>query len=424
MTAAFFAGDLVTYIGVTILLLIVGQPLRAPVGQPEDALDVAAGAGRRHGRSASAWSRWPTRCSTGSGRTTWPPSRTVGASPLIAGLLMAFSGGLSALWRRRIRVGVLTVCLVALLYGGQLQDVLRMSTALVGLPSAPCSCTPGRGSWSPTPSRRETRVLVAVVIAATALGPILVAITGEIEGPLSALADLYVGPKAYSDEDRDLADILMALCRRCWCWCSPPGCAAAGGSPGGRPWSSTSLLLALGALLRDRLLRVGRRERPAGRGFQLGRLAAAARPAAARCHRPAGAHPAVVHRAGAGRRLPQARADACSVSSLALWAVFVLARRADRRASSRRTPTVGELSSTFPIAAAAQRLSLHHRAVFRADHRVSARYMVDWMPVIVWAVILSGLLRSFVAARVESDAEDRGGPGRSSSGAAPPRCPT
>ena len=57
-------------------------------------------------------------------------------------------------------------------------------------------------------SRRETRVLVAVVVAATALGPILVAITGEVEGPLSALADLYVGPNAYSDTsaNRDLAE--------------------------------------------------------------------------------------------------------------------------------------------------------------------------------------------------------------------------
>ena len=60
--------------------------------------------------------------STGPGPSTWPPTSRSAPPRLIAGLLMAYSGGLSALWRRRIRIGVLTVCLVALLYGGQLQD--------------------------------------------------------------------------------------------------------------------------------------------------------------------------------------------------------------------------------------------------------------------------------------------------------------
>ena len=53
LTAAFFAADLFTYLGVTVLLLVAGQPVRAPVGQPEDAwmtllvqiVGVAAGVG-------------------------------------------------------------------------------------------------------------------------------------------------------------------------------------------------------------------------------------------------------------------------------------------------------------------------------------------------------------------------------------------
>ena len=50
LTAAFFAADLFTYLGVTVLLLVARQPVRAPVGQREDGLDDAAGADRRGGR--------------------------------------------------------------------------------------------------------------------------------------------------------------------------------------------------------------------------------------------------------------------------------------------------------------------------------------------------------------------------------------
>ena len=34
LTAAFFAADLFTYLGVTVLLLVARQPVRAPLGQP------------------------------------------------------------------------------------------------------------------------------------------------------------------------------------------------------------------------------------------------------------------------------------------------------------------------------------------------------------------------------------------------------
>ena len=53
------------------------------------------------------------------------------------------------------------------------------------------------------------------------------------------------------------------------------------------------------------------------------------------------------------------------------------------------------------------------------------RFLTDWIPVVFWAVILLGLLRSFVAARVESNAAGSGqGAGASWSRTAPPRCPT
>ena len=118
---------------VTVLLLVLGSLCERRWGSLKMlwmtllVQIVGVALGRRPGRAV------PTHCSTGRGPSTWPTTSRSAPPRLIAGLLMAYSGGLSALWRRRIRIGVLTVCLVAMLYGGQLQDVLRMSTALVGL---------------------------------------------------------------------------------------------------------------------------------------------------------------------------------------------------------------------------------------------------------------------------------------------------
>lgn len=211
LTSAFFAGDLITYLGVTVLLLIVGSLCERRWGSVRmiwmtllvQIVGVALGVGvvaLFNGLLDWQWTEYLA------------DDFAVGATPMIAGLLMAFSGGLSALWRRRIRIGMVAVCLVAVLYGGQLQDILRLSTALVGLLAGAIFLHSGERRLATRASLKETRVLVAVVIAATALGPILVAITGEVEGPLSALADLYVGPNAYADTSptRDLADILMS----------------------------------------------------------------------------------------------------------------------------------------------------------------------------------------------------------------------
>ena len=153
------------------------------------------------------------------------------------------------------------------------------------------------------------RVLVAVVVAATALGPILVAITGDVQGPLSALADLYVGPNAYSDTspNRDLADILMSVM---------PALAGAGAGRGPAPWTAVRLVgrdglprivARPGDLLRHRLLQLGRRQRRTGPGLQLDRLAAAVGAAAGADHHHAGSDQAIIHRAGTCRDLPEVR---------------------------------------------------------------------------------------------------------------------
>ena len=62
----------------------------------------------------------------------------------------------------------------------------------------------GERHFTARSSRRETRVLVALVVAATALGPVLVAFTGGggVDAPFAAVGLLYVGIDIAVGNDR------------------------------------------------------------------------------------------------------------------------------------------------------------------------------------------------------------------------------
>jgi phosphatidylglycerol lysyltransferase len=404
-TSAFFAGDLVTYLGVTILLLVVGSLCERRWGSLRmlwmsslvQIVGVALGVGLVALADAFLDWQWAEYLAA---------DFAVGATPLIAGLLMAFSGGLSALWRRRIRLGVLTVCLVALLYGGQLQDVLRMSTALVGLLAGALILHTGDRKLVARASRRETRVLVAVVVAATALGPILVAVTGEVEGPLSALADLYVGPNAYADTspNRDLADILMSVMPAVLVLV-----LAAGLRRGRRfAWWATLvfhvLLLALGTFYAIDYYNwaVENDELDEGFSWVAWLLPLMLLPVLIVVI-------LLITRRSFTVQAPVGIYRKLGVTVLgillALWAVYAVVGSlvADQ---FRPTASFGVLILDFPI----RLLPNGYLYIIEPAITTTAgigRFLVDWIPVLVWAVILVGLLRSFIAARVESADGDR-----------------
>lgn len=405
VTSAFFADDLVTYLLVTLALLIAGalgerrwgSGRLAGIALLVQVLGVGVGLGAVAAANAVFDWQWADYLASGA---------AVGATPLAAGLLMAYSAGSAVLWRRRIRVGVFTLCLVALLYGGQLQDVLRLSTALTGLLAGVVLVHRGDRRMQVHASRHETRVLVAVVVAATALGPILIAVTGEIEGPLSALADLYVGPSAYGSAgtDRDLAQVLLSVV---------PALIvlvlAAGLRRGRRfAWWATllfhTLLLTVGAfyavdyyqwaidndLIDDGtswvawlvplvLLPV----------LMIGLLLVTRRSFTVQA--PAGVY----------RRLGLTVAGIVA----GLWIVFVAL---GSLVADDFDPPVGtaDLIGDFPARLLPNGyLSIIEPAFEPADGL--GRLLTDWIPVAVWAVVLVGLLRSFVSARVDTADGDR-----------------
>jgi phosphatidylglycerol lysyltransferase len=117
----------------------------------------------------------------------------VGAAPGAVGLILAVSSTLSALWRRRLRLLVLATVVMLVAYSGELPDVIMLCAGLVGLVAGPLLL--GRPARSPGPSSRtEVRVLVALVVAVSAVGPIVAAVSHAPIGPLSVLEFVVLSP--------------------------------------------------------------------------------------------------------------------------------------------------------------------------------------------------------------------------------------
>jgi lysylphosphatidylglycerol synthetase-like protein (DUF2156 family) len=105
----------------------------------------------------------------------------------IAGTVMTASAFAGALWRRRIRVVVISVALVFLLYSGEPSDLYRFLAVLIGF-GLGAVLRPGTSDqWWQRSSHHETRVLLSAIVAITAVGP---AITIFSRLRLGALAPL------------------------------------------------------------------------------------------------------------------------------------------------------------------------------------------------------------------------------------------
>ncbi|WP_353808236.1 bifunctional lysylphosphatidylglycerol flippase/synthetase MprF [Agromyces sp. SYSU T00194] len=131
---------------------------------------------------------------------------TVDPLPGILGALMAASAYMSTLWATRTRVAVLAVVLVFLLYAGDPQHLYRLFAALAGLvlgaafQGNPSSLRPRRASY------RGVRGLLATIVAASALGPVVALMHPEAFTPFALLS-------ANLDPGID-ADRIVARCDR------------------------------------------------------------------------------------------------------------------------------------------------------------------------------------------------------------------
>ncbi|GAA2020380.1 DUF2156 domain-containing protein [Nakamurella flavida] len=406
LTSSLFAADLVTYLLASALLLVVGVIVERRWGSLRTAgvavLTVLLGVGAGLGVIALAgtvesWS-WAQLLAT---------SVEVGLTPLVVGLLMAHSAGQTALWRHRVRLGVMAACLVMVLYGGQVEDVLRLSTAAAGWVVGVTVLRRFRAASTTARVRtsyRETRVLVAVVLVASALGPALLAFSPASDGPFAAQAYVYVGPSAlHIDTPRNISDFLFALLPALLV------ISAALGLRRGRraAWWSAIVLHVL-------LLLTGANFMAEFLGFAADNLTDADLDG---YNLYAGLGPMVVvpllvivllvaTRRSFGVRAPRGtyrRLAATVLGALAVLFVLFVAVGTLIADQFDPVPTFGQLLLDFPL----RLLPNGYAFIITPDFEPVtglARFLTDWVGILAWAVVLFGLLRSFV--RSESVVRD------------------
>lgn len=214
LTAGLWSPGLVGYLGATVLVFLVAAPLERRMGSGHFAVSafVTQVAGAALGAAVATLvklldSDWGFRLHIGTavGPTTW-----------IAGVAMVASASMDTLWRRRIRVGLLALTITLVLFAGQLQDVIRLGAVVVGLCLGPWIVGRSARGHRITGTRREGRVLVAIVVAATSIGTMLAALSPHAVGPLAVLRDLFRGVPWTAAEVREICQASQSDpdCRR------------------------------------------------------------------------------------------------------------------------------------------------------------------------------------------------------------------
>nr|WP_256991946.1 MULTISPECIES: DUF2156 domain-containing protein [unclassified Rhodococcus (in: high G+C Gram-positive bacteria)] len=202
LSAGLWAPSLTGYLLATVLVLCVAAPLERRLGTRSW---VAAAVLTQLGGTAAGvlftsvtehiGLRWASTLHSGVavGPTTW-----------IVGVVMASTVSMSTLWRWRVRVVMVTLLITLVLFGGHLQDVIRLMAASTGLLLGPLLLGRAPRRQPVAGTQREGRLLVALVVAASAIGPILAALSPNAIGPFAGLKDVFGGSEATVGDVRAL----------------------------------------------------------------------------------------------------------------------------------------------------------------------------------------------------------------------------
>jgi phosphatidylglycerol lysyltransferase len=133
---------------------------------------------------AAAGSEWGAQLATGV---------VVGPLPAVLALAGAVSAGWAPLWRRRTRAGLSVVLAMLVLYAGSVGDVLSAVGLAAGTAVTALVATGSRHPSRPAVvSRRESRTLVALLVAAAGVGPLIAALSITPDGPWAVVSHLFV----------------------------------------------------------------------------------------------------------------------------------------------------------------------------------------------------------------------------------------
>lgn len=188
-TAGVFGSSLADYILASLLVVMVIAPIEGKIGARRTA--VAAVLVQVLGSLLGLGLAWVVSAGSSLWGVRLHAVFALGPIIWIPGVVLVASATMSTLWRRRVRTGLAVLLVTLALFGGQLDDLLQLGAGIVGLLLGPALC--GR---SPRGARlygsiREKRVLVAIVVAASAVGPVLAALSPTAVGPLSVTKELF-----------------------------------------------------------------------------------------------------------------------------------------------------------------------------------------------------------------------------------------
>lgn len=189
VTSAFWARDLTGYVLETALVLALGLPLERRMGRRAYAIAAVStqvlGVGIALGFLALAQGLLGSWIAEIGGHLF------VGPSALIIGTAMAGTASTATLWRRRIRLVVFSLLLLLALYSGGFADLVRLGAAAAGMVLGPLLAGRRPRFARPVSSRHEGRVLLSLLIAASAIGPVVAGLIPHAVGPLSILRFLF-----------------------------------------------------------------------------------------------------------------------------------------------------------------------------------------------------------------------------------------
>lgn len=103
------------------------------------------------------------------------------------------SAWLPALWRRRMRAVLVGITLTLFMYTGVLADFSRLVAVIIGVAAGQWLAHGGVKAFSfPRITLRESRILVAMLLLAIAVGPLLVGLNHDAAGPLAKAAIIAI----------------------------------------------------------------------------------------------------------------------------------------------------------------------------------------------------------------------------------------
>ena len=194
------------YVGGTLLALLAGLSCERLLGTGRFLL--AGFAGQVAGGLLAIGFASLTSASIGDWSRALVSGSYVGPLAFTAAVVAAASARVSTLWRRRLRITMFTLLVLLALYAGSFTDLMVLGAAITGAFMGPFLA--GR---RPTlrarlvTSRREAAVLVALVVLASAVGPVIAALSTSAVGPLAVLRYLFTSVQVNtSDELAQLCD--------------------------------------------------------------------------------------------------------------------------------------------------------------------------------------------------------------------------